>query len=273
MKPLMTTLLVGQLLLCMGVARADLIASWHFDESSGSTAFAAVGSVNGTLTGDASFITGGISGGAASMSKTGGGFIDMGDNFDLNGSSSFSIVAWVRLANEDTDGHIIAGRTQRSFATGYYLAINDVDSGSGEVDGGGMFYQAYPNAVSSDLGLNDGQWHQLVGVHDFAADEAYLYVDGILRGTEDFDSVPSVAAKFAVGAILNTAGTQMDSTLTGDVDEIALWDHALSSTEVVNLFNNPGAAAVPEPSSIVLLSSLSFAGIALRRRRRGSTAA
>lgn len=254
-------------------ARADLIASWHFDEGSGTTAFDSFGSVDGTLLGDASFITDGISNGAASMTAAGVGLINMGDNFNLTGNATFSIVAWYRIANGDTNPHIIAGRHRAGSANGYLLSANDITSSSGEVDGGAMFYQAYPNPVSVDLGLNDGNWHQLVGVHDLVGNQARLYVDGVLRGTTAFDGLIESDGNFAVGGVLNPAGTQLIGSMTGDVDEVSLWDHALSQSEITQLYNNPGSAtAVPEPTGLVLLSSLTIAGAALRRHKRGISA-
>lgn len=253
------------------VARAGVIAAWSFDETSGPTAFAAVGSVDGTLSGDAGFIADGVSGGAAHMSKAGNGLIDMGDTFGFTGNSTFSLVAWFRIADNDTDGHIIAGRHRRGTANGYLLSVNDIDSSSGEVDGGAMFYQAYPNPITADLGLNDGDWHQLVGVHDFAGSETRLFVDGVLLDAVAFDSVPASDGNFAVGGIRDRIGTEMVSTLTGDVDEVSLWDHALTADEVAALYHNPavgGPAPVSEPSTLtVLISGLLLAGFARRRRR------
>ena len=79
-----------------------MISSWHFDETSGSTAYDSVGSVNGTLMGDASFTPGGITSGAVQMSMAGNGFVDMGDNYNFVGNSVFSYSAWFKLNSGDT---------------------------------------------------------------------------------------------------------------------------------------------------------------------------
>ena len=65
------------------VVQAGVSAAWHFDEGAGATAADAVGSVNGALLGDAAFTPGGVSGGAVSMTRPGGGFVDMGNDFGL----------------------------------------------------------------------------------------------------------------------------------------------------------------------------------------------
>lgn len=268
MKLSIASLAILVCLLDYGVTtlNAGVIAAWHFDEVSGSTAFPAAGAVNGSLTGDAAFVPGGVSGGAVAMSTGGGGFVTMGDNFSLSGNSNFSLVAWIKLNNGDTNGYLVAGRHHATVVAGYFLGVNNTGSGSGEVSGGGIYYQAYPNPVSTDLGVNNGGWHQLVGVHDAGASEARLYVDGVLRDTRTLNAFSSPGADFAVGGILNPAGTLMTSSLTGTADEVSLWDQALTSAEVRFLFDNPGA--LPEPASSTLLGGMSLVMWAWSRQRR-----
>lgn len=273
MRKLKYTCVIGAVALqagfCTSWARADAIAGWHFDETSGANAAAAVGSVNGALQGDAAFTTtGGISGGAVNMSTGGNGLVNMGNNFNFTGANTFSLVAWVQTGNGDTNGYIVAGKHQATVIAGYFLGVNNTSSGSGEVTGGGLFYKAYPNPVSADLDLNDGGWHQIVGVNDIAGNQARLYVDGVLQDTEVLNAFNATGASFAVGGVLNAAGNQMISTLTGKADEVSIWDHALSDSDVTFLFNNPGALAIPEPAGATLLAMA--AGAATLRRRRGS---
>lgn len=257
--------------LVSGPVRAQTAASvWHFNESSGSTAFDAVGSVNGLLQGDASFAPGGISGNAIAMTFAGNGFVDMGNNYSLSGSSTFSIVAWVKLNSGDTTGYHVAGRHQRTVVSGYFLGINDVMSTSGEVAGGALFYQAYPNPVSPNLSLNDGNWHQLVGVQDLATNQSKLYVDSVLQPTQPYTAFANSIANFTVGGILNPSGTAMGSSFTGMADEVSIWNQALNPDEVAYLFNNPGAVAVPEPTTMafILMSTMLAGGYWWKKRRQ-----
>jgi hypothetical protein len=255
--------------LSLGSPRADaqVIAAWRFDEAGGSVAAPAAGSVSGTLAGDAAFVPGGISGGAVSMSQAGAGLVDMGNNFAFNGPSTFSLVAWFKTNPGDSSGMLVAGRHQSTVLAGYFLGINNTSSGSGEVAGGGIFYQSYPNPVSGNLGINNGSWHQLVAVHDFANNQARLYVDGILRDTRSHNSFGLSAANFAVGGILNAAGNQMIGTFTGLADEVSIWGQALTDSDVQFLFNNPGALVVPEPASFALVGLAAAAAGVMRRRK------
>lgn len=245
-------LMLGLAILCTPEARADVIAAWHFDEESGTTAAAARGSVDGTLADGAAFTPDGVSGGAVAISPDGNGFVDMGNNFGFEGNSTFSIVVWVRLGNGDTTPYIVAGRHQATNVSGYFAGVNNTNSGSGEVTGGAIFYQAYPNPVSGNIAINDGQWHQIVGVHDFAGNKAQLFVDGVLLDTESHKAFGLAPANFAVGGILNAAGNQMVRSFAGTVDEVSIWDEALTPEEIVHLRDNPGTLQLPEASGLAI---------------------
>ena len=58
------------------------------------------------------------------------------------------------------------------------------------------------------------------------------------------------------------AGRTSLRQFTGDLDEISIWDGALTGGEVADIFAN----GIPEPSS-ALLGLVGLAGLAFRRRR------
>src|SRR5438067_1062211 len=78
----------AMLLLGLGatIARADLIAYWKLDETSGTIAHDSVGGFNGTLTGSAVFAPGmGIINGAVSLTHSTNTLVNMGDVLMLSG--------------------------------------------------------------------------------------------------------------------------------------------------------------------------------------------
>ena len=96
-----------------------------------------------------------------------------------------------------------------------------------------------PSAVGAGANVDDGQWHHLVGT----ANGPYgtiLYIDG------------EIVAENTASAALSANGQRMKigenpgalgRTWNGDIDDVALWNRALSAEEVAVLYN--GGAGTP----------------------------
>src|SRR4051794_29744238 len=81
--------------ICPLFSHAAEIAHWSFDEQAGTVAHDSVGSTDGTLSGSAAFVPGGISGNAISLANATNDLVNMGNNFSFS-SGSFSVVAWIK---------------------------------------------------------------------------------------------------------------------------------------------------------------------------------
>ena len=87
-----TILFVAVLVLgASAVARSQPLGQWHFDEDSGAVAADSVGNHPGALSGDASFVSGGVVGNAVSMSKAGDGLVEMGDVFPMTSGDGMAM--------------------------------------------------------------------------------------------------------------------------------------------------------------------------------------
>lgn len=243
-------------------AHASLLSYWTFNEGSGNTAFDSVGSVNGTLTGTAAFVGGGVQGGAVQLSSgRASGFVDMGDNFNFTNLSSYSIQIWVQLAVGDTNGYIPVARHFATVQAGYYMGLGDTGDGCSNGGAGtAHFYSEYPCTPLSSVPVNDGQWHQLVGT--FSGGVASLYVDGQFQGASSGTVLnPISGVDFMVGAI--TVGGVKTASFTGLADNVGIWDNALTAPEVAALYSSQ----VPEPATYALIGG-ALALLARRARRR-----
>ncbi|MGQ3686311.1 MAG: LamG domain-containing protein, partial [Candidatus Loosdrechtia sp.] len=83
-----------------------------------------------------------------------------------------------------------------------------------------------------------GKWFHVTGTYSKTTGEQKLYVDGQLVNTQTHPAgntiVPYTAASYmAIGALLSNYG-HMD----GIVDEVQVYNRALSDQEVLTLFNN-----------------------------------
>src|SRR5207249_974389 len=104
--------------------QASAIARWKFDETSGSVAHDSAGQHNGNLSpGGASFVPGGVSGNAISLSKAANGFVNMGNVLGL-ANTDFSLVAWIKMSPGDTSDTAILGKVAAYSRNGYLLIAN-----------------------------------------------------------------------------------------------------------------------------------------------------
>ncbi len=231
------------------ITRPHAIAHYTFDETGGTTAHDAVGSVDGTLEGGARFAPrAGIRGGAIMLDRATGDLVNMGDHFGFT-SGSFSIETWVKLNPGDTDASVPVGRHWNYITAGYFLAINDVSDGCSAI-GRAHLFAGYPCSGVSSIVVNDGQWHQLVGVYNSTNQTASIYVDGQFQSSSGGGTIfHPVSALFLVGG--TTANGTPSSLYTGLIDEVRLYDQALSDTEVNQLYQEMTVICTEPPMDLV----------------------
>ncbi len=247
-------------------AHAALISQYHFDEVAGPTAFDSAGSFNGTLslTG-ATFVPGGISGNAISITQALGGFVNMGTSFPSFTSGDFSIVMWVNTTTTAIDT-LALSKHKAGANNGYFFNINP--TGGGGLANKASFYvsEFVSQSPTSTTSVNDGLWHQLVGVYTAGGTHS-IYVDGLpLESTTISQTVTDLGAPFLIGGVREVAGTNNpESRYTGLIDEVQVYSHALTDGQITTLFLNP---SVPEPGTLGLIG-IGLLGCASRRRRAG----
>jgi hypothetical protein len=174
-------------------------------------------------------------------SVTGGRY---GNALSLNGSSylsspadpnetQYAVSLWFKLALSEAE--------VTSQANGTLFAVNDAHGTQVYLSGGkvcaDVYYTSSPETrCSTATSFNDNTWHHVVHTFGSVVGSQKLYVDGV-----------QVASGTATGsAMANTNGVFVGhSTLAGRVnfngllDDVRLYDSALTAAQVRGLFNRP----------------------------------
>lgn len=238
--PLVATPLPGY---PQAVLSAGPVAYWRFDETGGNTAADSAGAFPGTLTGNgATFTRCGISGNAISLNRAAGGLVNMGTSVPGFTSGDYSIMLWVKNTETVRDTIPLAKHTANS-QNGYFVALNQNDNGGALnkatfVAGAERVAQA-PTSTSS---VNDGQWHQIVAVFRAGGTHS-IHVDGsAAQASTPSLAIPGNSAPFLIGGVAQ--GAVPTAYYTGLVDEVALFDRALSNAEIATLYQAASEAVI-----------------------------
>lgn len=247
----------GILLSLANMAKADLV--WHSAMDGDATALVGL---DGVATGSPTGMTdkNGNPNGAVDFSG-GNFFYEVDATPEITSLSAGSISLWARWNNSTGEQGLAAvgesgiGQTEyftmmRQDATTVRTDVDDGDDGQGRV-------------ASTKFSLSTDTWYHLVAVFT-AQVSVQLYVDGVSAGAAGLTT-----GETSLDA-LNTwlIGTERTSGrfLDGSLDDVRIYNHRLSDTEVDDLFAaGPLYAAIPEASSLSLIL-LGF--VLLRKFRR-----
>ena len=236
-------------------ATADLV--WHSALDGDATAI--VGSDGVAMGGTPTAATdkNGNVGGAVDFSG-GNIYYEIDATPEITSLTSGSISAWVKWNAGAGDQGIVAVGATGGGATEYFSVMRqtenvlrtDLDDGD---DGQGRVAP-----FRSGLAINT--WYHLVATFS-AQDRVYLYVDGV-----GSSAGLSTAEASYDGLSTWLIGSERTSSrfLDGAIDDVRIFDHELSGSDVTTLFA-AGPLQVPEPSSLILAL---FGGLFLVRIRR-----
>lgn len=139
-----------------------------------------------------------------------------------------SVMIWMNLASLPSEGHIfyLAGESERH---------NDFDI---QLETGGTlkFYTDGGDSIGypPDPVTLVNHWHSVVATLDTASRVRALYWDGRLVRTDLGGGTPNKTSSFSIGESTVFTGRFFH----GSIDEVALWNRALSGDEVVAIYSS-----------------------------------
>ncbi len=192
----------------------------------------------------ATFTTGKV-GQAFNFNGASGNFISFGNTLGNFGTSDFAVEFWMQTSNNRLE-QIISKRAGCTGGEPAHFSIRKLPTGRLVVE----LYNGVGQVVTFDSNqiITDGLFHyvtlQRVG------DSLQLYIDGVLdnSGTGAAGMNLTNNGQFSIGG-LGCAGVDGTETFTGVIDEVSLYNRALTTTEISSICN-AGQSGKCKPSPL-----------------------
>ena len=241
----------------LGVAAATPVASYSFDNVSGTTVVndGSGGSImNGTLAGGASIVTGGRFGNAVSLSN--GASVNINNPItDLSNTASWSVSAWVNTVTAGSS--ILSKGSGTSWTTGntiFYLG-NGTTSGGGGIPSSVRYAGGFFQGASTATAVNDGSWHLVTYVD--SAGSYSIYVDGVSQGLSSGNSSFSnadVGSVVRLGVTTDSFAGDGTVNYNGKLDSVQFYNSALLPSQIVGLYQNSSTGTLPVTTHVNIVS-------------------
>ncbi len=238
-----------------GTLDAALLGHYKFDEAVGAaTALNQVaGATNGAVGTAVTTGQAGIAGNAYRFNNNAAqaGIVDMGNAsffpaITTSGALTFSV--WVKTT--DTTGNRNTAIFAGDDTVGNVYADLGVAAGQAGALGAASARNRPVNAVAAQqtgiystpvvAPVNDGAWHHLVMIVNVSSATLSLYVDGVLANTQVMaTSGLPVFKNFEIGRLGRNAPVD---PFDGFVDDVQVYDEALSASQVEYLHTHPGVS-------------------------------
>lgn len=219
-----------------------LVGSWDFDENLGTTIHnvnTEAGLINTTNTGTwngnttLNYSTG-IIGNAGQFDGI-DDYVDMGGNVSLNISSSITVSVWINKTSNTSNMMVLYKGSGLPDFPGYDLYYS-----------GGLYYWKATNKTPATYITTTwvgtvNMWGHIVAVYDDNTHTQYLYKNGILvNSTTDLNqSLGQNSNNLIIGKRYRTSSPADvdDWFMNGSLDEIRVWNRALSEPEISEMYN------------------------------------
>jgi hypothetical protein len=207
-----------------------------------------------------------FAGGAMSWTGTNSwsGAVVAGDALDFPSWDTYTLSVWFRYVTNNfaTGSHNDYVMVDKSNGGGGYIG-----AGIGLLDSGGLYFWLWgvPGTPAIELhdtskSYSDGQWHHAVAVRNGSVGQ--LWADGNLKVSTNgmFSVTTGTAAPLSVGNIPGLQSLYSRWSWSGSLDEFRVYDRALTSEEIGQLYIN-GLFLSSSGSDIITVSApLSVSG-------------
>jgi len=173
------------------------------------------------------------------------GYIEVGAPAVLNVTTAITVAAWLNIASTTAEKKAVARWSDTPAAYSWLLSVAQPANNEPifAVQTGIM------NIKQSGVTLTPGTWYHVVATYDGAA--MNMYVNGAVAGmpAAATGAIVVSTAPVRIGA---GGGTAAEQPFDGRIDDVRIYDRALSGAEVTTLYNGvlPGAFTLTATSAI-----------------------
>ncbi|HEV7930038.1 MAG TPA: LamG domain-containing protein, partial [Nitrosospira sp.] len=163
------------------------------------------------------------------------------------GTGSFTIETWTRADSTNNYSALFTKRVEANPFDGFNFYRGPDGILGSDIKSGGLV------TVSSDAAMPLGQWVHLALVIDRTSNTAKMYVNGALQASQ-----PSLAAigsltstePLRMGRVVNSvANPNPAQAFDGSLDEFSIYNRALSSTEIQDIYSAGGSGKCTSPAA------------------------
>jgi len=214
------------------------LAHWRFDEGAGTTTADSSGNANtGTLGTGATWTTAGEINDALNFNGTVNAYVQVPDSPSLDPQGSqISITAWFKAIDWNGNRRIV----QKGASDNQYRLL---------AEGGVFKFDLYGIGTVSITLPSVNVWHNAVGTYDGTTMK--LYIDGALAGSTTV-ATPGTALAVTNSPLMigtkNPGSTTVGNYFNGAIDDVRVYNYALTASDVSTLLTNTAPAA---PTSLL----------------------
>jgi len=216
------------------VSNADMVGLWEFDFG---IANDSCNDHHGKLVGNPNWETG----------RIGGAFLFDGDDYvvlpnesQFHFADAMTVACWIKVKAFDQPRQAIVSK-------GTWKLVRAMNTNTLAFQCNGVTLnneEAVNNrGVEGNVNVNDDQWHHIAGVYD--GSKIYLYIDGILdKSLMASGKIANRKHNVCIGRDANTE--KRARNFRGWIDDVAIFDNALSEKEIARLYKLGGASFIPK---------------------------
>jgi hypothetical protein len=224
--------IAGQTVTPVDPGTTGLVAWYKFDGDAKDSA----GSHHGTPTGSPGFVAGKV--GQALNMTADGQYVTVAYAADL-AMTSFTAAAWVNVADTSAQRAILGTRFNSDNTFDMKVEATRIH---GDIGNGTAWLNTSLDITAAKGGvIGLGEWHHVAYAIDDATDTVRMYLDGALGATATFSGTPLFMKSNQELRIGNCSGVEY---MHGQIDEVRIYNRALSDAEMASLAGRPGPVYV-----------------------------